>query len=95
MVQLQDDEEFEPGKGVAEMIAKLESGQPLGPDPKYEDLTTESAEEFSLRMLKYRQAYEAQFLPKKDWKVGCLVFLLAINILPLSAAVSMQAIMLT
>ena len=77
------------------MIAKLESGQPLGPDPKYKDLKTESAEEFSLRMLKYRQAYEAQFLPKRDWKVGCLVFLPVVNILPFSAAVSMQAIMLT
>lgn len=66
---LQDDEEFEPGKGVAEMIGKLESGEPLGKDPRYEGLNPESYEAFQKRMLKYQQAYEAQYLDRKDWKV--------------------------
>lgn len=65
----QDEEEFIPGEGVDELVASLEAGNPLPPDPEYEGLTPESHEEFTARMNKLAAAYEAQFLDQKDWKV--------------------------
>ena len=67
---LQEEEEFVAGAGVAEFLEMLEAGQPLPPDPEYEGLTMESSEEFMARMDQLRHAYEAQFLDRKDWKVG-------------------------
>lgn len=58
-----------PGEGVDEMIRHLESGQPLPPDPNQEGLDTETSEEFMNRVDKLKAAYDAQFLPKKDWEV--------------------------
>ena len=68
-LSVQDEDEFATDDSVRDMVRHLESGKPLGPDPRYKGLEIESSESFQKRMLLYRQAYEAQSLPKKDWKV--------------------------
>ena len=59
-----------------EIIELLENGQALPPDPEYEGLQTESSEDFVARIDKIKNAFEAQFLDRRDWKVCklCLNF---------------------
>ncbi len=57
------------GEGVEEMVERLESGLPLPPDPNQADVVPETSEEYKAQIDKLKAAFEAQFLPKKDWKV--------------------------
>lgn len=57
------------GEGVDEMVARLESGLPLPPDPNQADVVPETSEEYKARIDKLKAAFDAQFLPKKDWQV--------------------------
>ena len=66
---LKDDEEFEVGEGVDEMVQRLESGLNLPPDPRQEGLVPETSEEYIVRIEQLKAAFEASYLPKKDWEV--------------------------
>ena len=57
------------GEGVDEMVHRLESGLPLPPDPNQRNVVPESSEEYRERIDKLKAAFDAQFLPKKDWTV--------------------------
>ena len=65
------------GEGVDEMVQRLESGLPLPPDPNQADVVPETSEEYRERIDKLKAAFEAQFLPKKEWKVYFLLHILA------------------
>lgn len=52
------------------MLAHLESGRPLPPDPREAGTTREPAAAFTARLKKIVARYEAQFLKRKEWQVG-------------------------
>lgn len=73
-IRLQDEDEVPPGffdrEKVREFITILADGGDLPPDPRQEGLEPEPLETFQRRMNMLRDLWEAQFLPRKDWKVG-------------------------
>lgn len=65
----QDDVEIEPSPDVEAMLALLESGQPLPPDPREAGIERESAAAFTARLDKIVARYESQFLKRHEWQV--------------------------
>ena len=67
---VQDDVKIEQSGDVEAMLALLESGQPLPPDPREAGTTREDAASFTARLDKIVARYESQFLKRKEWRVG-------------------------
>ncbi|CAL8463617.1 g3151 [Coccomyxa elongata] len=64
-----DDVEIEPSPDVEAMLALLESGQPLPPDPREAGIARESAAAFTARLDKIVARYESQFLKRHEWQI--------------------------
>ncbi len=60
---------IEPSGDVEAMLALLESGQPLPPDPREANTTREDAAAFTARLDKIVARYESQFLKRHEWRV--------------------------
>jgi hypothetical protein len=73
LFMVQDDKEFPSGlfdkERVREFLNILADGGELPPDPRQAGLVPESLESFRRRMYKFRDRWEAQYLPRKHWKV--------------------------
>ena len=61
---------MEPSGEVESMLALLESGRPLPPDPREAGTTREDAASFTARLDKIVARYESQFLKRHEWQVG-------------------------
>ncbi len=64
--------EIQPSPDVEAMLALLESGQSLPPDPREAGIVRESAAAFKARLNKIVARYESQFLKRREWQV-CLL----------------------
>lgn len=56
---------------MEEFLALLEAGQRLPASPREAGRPREDAEAFVARMAKLVARYEAQFLKRSEWQVGC------------------------